>query len=374
MVNYIVGRWATKYKYLPDDIRFEGSCEERIQHLKARGYGLYSNIPPHRGIVWWQQNCSRLEAESRKVNEIGYIVEQVEHNVVTTLEHNAAVRRQQQANADNATQSAAFWALRGGGKAEAAAQMANPISTQTFNTKQGTYVVEGRSTSNDNRAAAEAETLRIALKKNAALKAKQQTLSQWDSMISTSSNSSVMPSSDAQNQFGPQLPFTSYIGSLESVSKNLVSNNNVNPLSLYGPQPVNTNGQGKNSSVNSNSIVTNANYNYATDMNNFQTANPSSDINMDIGGEKYVFTDKSTAPKSNEVETSLLGGDIQHQETDLTTNMESTPQLANQDESNVDFDGPGPIKEFGNKMLVTLSAIGIAGLVLSRSGKKRVKV
>ena len=57
MVNYITGRWATKYKYLPDDIRFEGSCEERIQHLKARGYGLYSNIPPHRGIVWWQQNC-----------------------------------------------------------------------------------------------------------------------------------------------------------------------------------------------------------------------------------------------------------------------------------------------------------------------------
>jgi len=61
MVNYITGRWATKYKYLPDDIRFEGSCEERIQHLKARGYGLYSNIG--HGIVWWQQNCHTAVGE-----------------------------------------------------------------------------------------------------------------------------------------------------------------------------------------------------------------------------------------------------------------------------------------------------------------------
>ena len=63
MVNYITGRWATKYKYLPDDIRFEGSCEERIQHLKARGYGLYSNIG--KGIVYWQENCHRLKEEER---------------------------------------------------------------------------------------------------------------------------------------------------------------------------------------------------------------------------------------------------------------------------------------------------------------------
>jgi hypothetical protein len=63
MVNYITGGWATKYKYLPDDIRFEGSCEERIQHLKARGYGLYSNVGT--GIVYWEQNCSRLKAEEK---------------------------------------------------------------------------------------------------------------------------------------------------------------------------------------------------------------------------------------------------------------------------------------------------------------------
>ena len=65
MVNYIVGRWATKYKYLPTDIRFEGSCEERIQHLKARGYGLYSNIGQESSIVYWQENCQRLEAQYR---------------------------------------------------------------------------------------------------------------------------------------------------------------------------------------------------------------------------------------------------------------------------------------------------------------------
>jgi len=292
--------------------------------------------------------------------------------VVTTLEHNAAVRKQQQANADNATQSAAFWALRGGGKAEAAAQMANPISTQTYNIRGEEIVVLGAGIKSAGRVAAEKETLRIALEKNAALKVQQQQQTRMESMISTSSNSSVMPSSDAQNQFGPQQPI--FGGSLEFIAKNMVSNNNVNPLSLYGPQPVNTNGQGKNSSVNSNSIVTNANYNYATQMNDFQNANPGADVNMGQGPEPYVNTNKSTAPKSNEVGTSLLGGDIQHQETDLTTNMESTPQLANQDESNVDFDGPGPIKEFGNKMLVTLAAIGIVGLVLTREGKKRVRV
>ena len=57
------GRWATKYKYSPTDIRFEGSCEERIAHLEARGYGLYSNIG--KGIVYWQQNCHRLKEEER---------------------------------------------------------------------------------------------------------------------------------------------------------------------------------------------------------------------------------------------------------------------------------------------------------------------
>ena len=72
------------------------------------------------------------------------------------MAHNAAVRLQAQTKIDNAAQKAYSMALRAGGKAEAAAQMANPYSTQTIHSaKQGTYVVEGGSTSNDNRAAAE---------------------------------------------------------------------------------------------------------------------------------------------------------------------------------------------------------------------------
>ena len=294
--------------------------------------------------------------------------------------HNAAVRKQQQAQADNAAQSAAFWALRGGGKAEAAAQMANPISTQSFNTKQGVYVVEGYSTSNLSRAAAEQRTLDLALQKQKQQKEQTKKTQRINSMISTSSNSSVMPSSDAQNQFGPQLDFTSYIGNLDYIATNMVSNNNVNPLSLYGPQPVNSSNKSQNSSVNSNSIVTNANYNYASEMNNYQNSNPSSDINMDIAGEKYVFTDRSTAPKSNEVGTSLLGGDIQHQETDLSTNMESTAPLeqgyhkmpdgsimANSDMEPVNSDSNGIMGRLGTFGLGLLAVGGIALVGTNRS-------
>lgn len=302
-----------------------------------------------------------------------YIVEQLDDNVVTTLEHNAAVRRQQQANADNAAQSAAFWALRGGGKAEAAAQMKNPISTQYFNTKQGIYIVEGKGKSQA-RIAAEAETERI----QKMLIAEQAKVAL---MISTSQNSTVMPSSNAQNQitFGPQLPVTSYIGSLSYVAKNLVSNDNVNPLTLYGPQPVNVNGNGTNSSVNSNSIVTNANYNYATQMNDYQNANPVSDVNMGQGPQQYVLTSESTAPKSNEVATDNLGGDIQHQETDLTTNVESTPPLeqgyhrmadgsimADSDMKPVNSDSNGIMSRLGTFGLGLLAVGGIALVGMNR--------
>ena len=318
-----------------------------------------------------------------------YIVEQVENNVSYTSNqynasttsisspsqtaHNAAVRKQQQAQADNAAQSAAFWALRGGGKAEAAAQMASPISTQTFNTKQGIYVVEGRGKS-EARIAAEAETERI----QKMLIAEQAKVAL---MISTSQNSTVMPSSNAQNQitFGPQLPVTSYVGSLSFVAKNLVSNDNVNPLTLYGPQPVNSNNKSQNSTPVSNSIVTNANYNYATDMNNYQTANPGADVNMGQGPQPYVNTNQSTAPKSNEVATNNLGGDIQHQETDLTTNVESTPQLeqgyhrmadgsimANSDMEPVNSDSNGIMSRLGVFGLGLLAVGGIALVGMNR--------
>ena len=145
------------------------------------------------------------------------------------MAHNAAVRLQAQTKIDNAAQSSAFWALRNGGKAEAAAQMLNPISTQTFNTKQGTYVVEGRSTSGDARAAAEQRTLDLALAKNAKLKAEQAARDRANAiMISTSNNSSQIATD------------------FSDTSKYLVHNNNVNPAALYTPQPVNVTGTSQN--------------------------------------------------------------------------------------------------------------------------------
>ena len=246
-----------------------------------------------------------------------YIVGQLENNVSYTstqqnssttsistakqMAHNAAVRLQAQTKIDNAAQKAYSMALRSGGKVEAAAQMANPYSTQTFNTKQGTYVVEGRSTSNDNRAAAQQRTLDLALAKNARLKAEQAARDRA-TMISTSNNSKQIA-----NDFS-------------DTSKYLVHNNNVNPASLYTPQPVNSNGNSQNSSV-SGGINTNANYNFATAMNDWLNANPTSQVNLGQSAQPYGYTaGLSSIPKDNDVKSSILGGNGQHQETDVSTN------------------------------------------------------
>ena len=221
--------------------------------------------------------------------------------MVTSLEHNAAVRRQQAANAANATQSSAFWALRSGGKAEAAAQMKNPISTQTFYTRQGTYVVEGAGKSAA-RIAAEKRSEEIQQAKLAAA-------AHHAYMISISENSKTMPNSDAQTQYN-----------------NIVSNNNVNPPSLFTPQPVNSNGNSQNSSV-SGGINVNANYNYATQMNDFQNQHHNSQVNHGQAPQSYYTAGKSSIPIENEVKTSLLGGDIQHQESDINTNVEYRPVM-----------------------------------------------
>ena len=248
-----------------------------------------------------------------------YIVGQLENNVSYTstqqnssttsistakqMAHNAAVRLQAQTKIDNAAQKAYSMALRSGGKVEAAAQMANPYSTQTFNTKQGTYVVEGRSTSNDNRAAAEQRTLDLALAKNAKLKAEQAARDRANAiMISTSNNSSQIATD------------------FSDTSKYLVHNNNVNPAALYTPQPVNSNGNSQNSSV-SGGINTNANYNFATAMNDWLNANPTSQVNLGQSAQPYGYTaGLSSIPKDNDVKSSILGGNGQHQETDVSTN------------------------------------------------------
>lgn len=50
--------WATKYKYLPNDTRFEGTFSERIAHLKQRGAA-------NTQINFWIINGKRIEAEEK---------------------------------------------------------------------------------------------------------------------------------------------------------------------------------------------------------------------------------------------------------------------------------------------------------------------
>tara|TARA_R110000824_G_scaffold265766_1_gene454696 strand:+ start:902 stop:1678 length:777 start_codon:yes stop_codon:yes gene_type:complete len=248
--------------------------------------------------------------------------------VVTQLQHNAAVRKQQAAQAANAIQSKAFWALRSGGKAEAAAQMANPISTQTYHSKTGTVVILGKGIKSAARIAAEKETERIQTEMQA-LQAK------YDNMISTSSNATNLPSFDAQSESYNQ-------------------NNNVNPSSLFTNQPVNVTGQGQNSSVNGG-INTDANYNYATQLNDYQSANPAQSVNVgQTVNPPYFTAGLSSIPDNNEVKTSDLGGDIQHQETDVNTNLEYELPLSQQSETNVNWD-------FAQS---TMPSLGITTLVL----------
>lgn len=232
--------------------------------------------------------------------------------------HNKAVRLQNQTKIDNATQSAAFWALRSGGKEEAAAQMKNPISTQTFYTKQGTYVVEGKGKS----------AARIAAEKRSEelQKQKAQAAAKAAQMISVSENTKVMPSYDAQSQ----------------KFNNSISNNNVNPASLFTPQPVNSKSNSQNSSVGGG-INVNANYNYATQMNDFQTANPTGQVNMGQAAQGWGYTGgKSSIPFENEVKTSLLGGDIQHQESEINTNVEYLPEM-NDPQDTIGFSQVGSV-------------------------------
>ena len=252
-----------------------------------------------------------------------YIVGQLENNVAYTstqknasnsivssplqMLHNEAVRLQNQTKIDNAAQSSAFWALRSGGKAEAAAQMANPISTQTIHSaKYGTYVVEGRSTSNDNRAAAEQRTLDLALQKQARLKAEQAAIDRANALMISKMNSSKQIATDYSDKSRYVVHGT--------------SNNNVLPPSLFIPQPVNVTGTSQNSSVRGG-VNVDANYNYATAMNDFMTANPTSQVNMGESPQPYGYTGGlSSIPKDNDVKSSILGGNGQHQETDVSTN------------------------------------------------------
>lgn len=146
-------------------------------------------------------------------------------------------------------------------------------------------------------------------------------------MISTTNDSQVMPDFVAQSE------------QWNRNSTNL-------PSALYPTQPVIVNGQGQNSTMRYG-INTNANFNNATAMNDFVAANPSLDINMGNNPQPYFNYGLSSAPESNQVKTSILGGDIQHIETDSNTNLEYESQLKNQSTSNVNWAETGSLTSVG---------------------------
>ena len=160
-------------------------------------------------------------------------------------------------------------------------------------------------------------------------------------MQSVADNSTNLPNFDSQNQI--------YDSS---------RNNVVNPSSLFPNQPVNFPGISRNSTMKYG-INTNANYNTATSMNDFQSANPTLEINLgQTVNPAYYTAGESSIPYDNETSTDLLGGDIQHQETDLNTNLEYEKPLSQQDESNVNWADNLPLG------ITTAVGATIAGLYL----------
>jgi len=169
--------------------------------------------------------------------------------------------------------------------------------------------------------------------------ARQTMIERYGMNVSVSDNSTNLPNFDAQNQ-------------IYQVS----SNNVVNPSSLFPNQSINVTGQSQNSTMNYG-INTNANFNTATAMNDFTSANPNSEINVGQTVNPAYFTaGKSSIPYNNETNTDLLGGDIQHQETDVNTNLEYEQSLANQSQSNVNWAD-------GTSLGITALALGGLALV-----------
>ena len=145
--------------------------------------------------------------------------------------------------------------------------------------------------------------------------------------ISTTNNSQVMPDFVAQSE------------QWNRNSTNL-------PSALYPNQPVNTTGQGRNSTMRYG-INTNANFNNATAMNDFVSANPTLEVNAGYSSEPYFNYGQSSAPAANDVQTDIIGGDIQHIETDVNTNVEYEKPLSQQDESNVNWAETGSLTSVG---------------------------
>jgi hypothetical protein len=202
------------------------------------------------------------------------------------------------------------------------------------------------------RAVAEQRTAE--LKAQAAQQA-QAELDRQARMITVSNNSSVLPNYTAQTQRN----FSDTTKYKVHGNNNPVSNNKVIPENVFVDPNVTVTGQSTSSTPVSSSIAASENYNTATAMNDFMSANPYSDINAGLANpQQSYFFNKSSAPADNEVKTADLGGDIQHQETDNYTNVGDLP-FTNQVPSNTNW------AESGVSLGVAgIAAAGIAGLYL----------
>ena len=182
------------------------------------------------------------------------------------------------------------------------------------------------------------------LKRQAAQKA-QAELDRQARMITVSNNSKNLPNYTAQNQ-----DFSDTTKYKVHGNNNSVSNNNVIANEVWVDPNVTVTGQSRTSRPSSSSIAANENYNTATAMNDFMSANPSSDINVGSANPQPNIWWTSAAPQDNSVKTSDLGGDIQHQETDSYTNVNDLP-FQNQVPSDTNWASPLP-------------SIGTTGIVL----------
>ena len=177
-----------------------------------------------------------------------------------------------------------------------------------------------------------------AAQQQTARQASQERTSQRQSVADNSKN---LPSYTAQNQIYNSTP-----------------NNVVNPSSLFSNQPVNVTGQSQNSTMNYG-VNTNANYNNATALNDYQTANPLQSVNLGQEiNEPYFTAGQSSIPYDNDTNTDLLGGDIQHQETESNTNLEYELPLAQQSTKDVNWADTLPLG------ITTILGASIAGLYL----------
>ena len=169
------------------------------------------------------------------------------------------------------------------------------------------------------------------LKIQAAQKA-QAELDRQARMITVSNNSKNLPNYTAQNQ----RDFSDTTKYKVHGNNNRVSNNNVIANDVWVDPNVTVTGQSRTSRPSSSSIAASENYNTATALNDFMSANPLSDINMGSANPQPTIWWKSAAPEDNSVKTSDLGGDIQHQETDSNTNVGYLP-FQNQIPSNTNW-------------------------------------